>query len=535
MNRIRILILGLTCSMSCAGQVAAYIPVNGDIAAHPGDTISIFGDVQNNGRFGSLNGSSVLFYGKNWQNSAISQLPDELYYGLDTTQGMGGFFRFLQLKGATNGPQYITGGFDVGGNGGPGFPNLGAGNVNGLYLQPGSDLAIRHTLHFEQGNVFLNASNLVVGQYSPGTITGYSDQQFVVTGTDVTGGFLYRRAVSSTNNMVVFPLGSAPGSYSPLALQNHASIPADFHARTFDNVYSDAVSGVINTQTDVLKTWNIGQSVLIPGDVTIWLQHDQQDEGALFPPYRDSSYVSLFSGATGNTGWDSIGPRGALNPGTLTTGSPLSDSWLNVRDFQGGLSNSTFLSVSVATTTSSLENLTFNAHRVTYHLVATDWETLGERNIAHYELQRRRQDEDSFYTVAVVPTQTPDGNSTGARTYNQSDDDYYGNWTYYRLKIVGRDSRISYSVIRKVPNFFDVVVSPNPNTGVFTVTLLGIFYPLMMEMYDMAGHRLGIYTINGSANIAVPQLPAGNYVLVFWDQTDHNSRVFTKQIIILHH
>lgn len=510
---------------AASAQIGFYLA--GNAAVHPGDTVSIFGDVGNNGLFGSLNGAVVQFYGSVWRNEAGALLPDEAYYGLDTSLGMGGVFRFLRSARPQQpgGTQQVAGSYNIAGAVGPSFPNLSAGNTAGVYLV--SDLKVRHTLNLEDGQLFLNGNNLVVGNGSPGTINGYSDQRFVVTGPFASGGALYREALTQASGLVVFPIGTDPGSYAPLALQRHTTAPMTFHARVFDSVYSNATSGESNPETVVQKTWNTGQGGPDPAEVSVWLQHDVHDEGSLFPLYRDSSYISLFGGSAG---WDTTGPKGVLNPGTLTTGAPLPNAYLNVRDFAGVLPADAYLSV--ADESPSLVRLQFEAYRENIRLVRTFWYTEYEHDVLRYELQRRRLDEDSFYTVAYVPTQTPDGNSITLRRYDQNDDDYYGNVTYYRLRIVGRDGRIYYSVVRAVPSSVAINIAPNPSFGTFTVGVFGIDHVVQMDMYDMAGHRVGVYSINGSATISVPQLAAGTYVLVFYDG---HGRLSTQRLILLRH
>jgi hypothetical protein len=512
----RLAAAGLICLPAARVSAQIYLPPGADLAVHPGDTVAIFGNVLNSGRWGSLRGGVVNFYGSEWQNGAGSTLPDEAYYGLDTTQGAGGIFRFLQTH-----AQYLTGAYSQT-TGGPSFPGLAIGNPGGLILEPGSDVRIRRELNFENGYMFLNGDNLFMGSKS--AINGYSDQQFVVTGLDPAGGSLYRESLTQNDNLVVFPVGSYPGSYSPLALQTHTAYPITFRGRVFDSVYDNATSGSTNPETVVLKTWNVGQQGLNIADVSVWLQHDARDEGRFFPLHRDSSYVSLYTG----TGWDTTGPKGILNPGTLTTGPQLPGTYENLRDFTSALLANAYLSV--ADQPNSNAPLEFQAYRATIRLVRTFWYTRYERDVAHYELQRRRADEDSFYTVAVVPTQTPDGNSTTPLRYDQDDDDYYGDVTYYRVKVVGRDGAIHYSVIRLVPPAVAIVCSPNPAPGFFNVHIFGINRVVHMIMFDRAGQRIGAYDINSTAAISVPWLPAGMYILTFYDQ---NRLISTQKIILL--
>lgn len=479
-------------SLITSANAQVYLGGNADIAVHPGDTVSIFGNVTNLGRFGSLSGSVVQFYGGAWQNGPGSQMPDEAFYGMDTANGQGGFFRFL-----TTNNQTISGGS---------FPNLGAANALGVYLV--ADAQVRHTLDLENGLLYCNGYNLTLGNGSPGEIDGYNANNYIVT--DTAGGFT-RQSMSAKDGMVVFPIGT--GSYTPLALQSHTATPITYAAKVKDGPTAD---------TAVNKTWNITTNTLNIGDVTVWLQHNLQDEGALLTGYRDSSYISLDG--------DTLGPRGALNPGTLTTGTPDAATWLNARDFTGAvLANA---NLRVVTNTTAIATLDFEAFRSSIRLVQTFWTTQVEHDVQRYELQRRRLEEDSFYTVAVVPPHTADGNSDTPQRYQQNDDDYYGKVTYYRLKIFGKDGQYAYSQVRAVPPAVAIQVSPNPTFGTFTVSVFGQNNPVAMVMYDMAGHRINVYTINGSATIDAGRYAAGTYVLVFYNGSDW---LGTQRIILLRH
>lgn len=475
-----------------SANAQVYLPANADITVHPGDTVSIFGNVTNMGRFGSLNGGVVQFYGGAWQNGAGSQLPDEAFYGMDTANGQGGYFRFLTANNQTIG--------------GGSFPNLGAADPLGISLT--ANAQVRHKLNLENGLLYCNGYNLTLGNGSPGVIGGYNANNYIVTDTT---GTLSRQAVRESNGLVVFPIGT--GTYTPLALQSHTAAPVIFTTKVNDGPTAD---------TAVNKTWNITTNTLNVGDVTVWLQHNLQDEGTLFTGYRDSSYISLDG--------DTLGPRGALNPGTLTTGTPDAATWLNARDFTGSvLANA---SLRIVTNTTAIATLDFEAFRSTIRLVQTFWTTQVEHDVQRYELQRRRLEEDSFYTVAVVPPHTPDGNSDTPQRYQQNDDDYYGKVTYYRLKIFGKDGQFTYSQIRAVPPAVAIQVSPNPTFGTFIVSVFGQNNPVAMVMYDMAGHRINVYTINGSATIDAGRYAAGTYVLVFYNGSNW---LGTQRIILLRH
>lgn len=505
------------------------IPTDADIMAHNADTIAIFSDVQNHGRFGSMKGAVIMFFGQKWKNDETSLLPDENYYN-NTGPGYGGIFRFMQPAANT---QYIYGGYNAGTRNGPSFPNISINNPNGVYLDDLSDLKIRNNLHFENGHIFLNGWNLVVGHLSPGIISGYSDKRFIVTGSQVGGGYLYREHVTPQDKQVVFPIGTTAASYSPLALQNIDFTSEDFHVRVFDNVFRNATSGNVITGNNVLKTWNVGKNSPSGGShIFIWLQHEAKDEGPAFSILREFSYISLYNI---NGGWDTIPPGTVENPGKLTTATPGLSSYTNTRTFPGGLGNNIYLAKSSTAIPRAISSLGFNAYRISLSMVETNWAASREVNIRQYELQRRRENEDSFYTVKVIPPRTPRGvSNSGVQYYTVPDDNLYDNWTYYRLKILGLDGLIAYSEIKKVPWFFEIKVSPNPNRGIFNVSLFGLPKPVRMEIYDIAGRLYGVRTLTSSnTQIQLNKVAAGNYVLVFYDTEDKNKLLDRKQIIIL--
>lgn len=522
----------LTGANVCVAQTGVYVPQGGDISVHAQDTVAIFSDVKNDGRFGSLKGSVVNFYGNKWENANGAVLPDENEYNNTHQQYMGGTFRFLHVKGINNGAQHIYGGYSASANAGASFPNLSIGNVNDVYLDDLSDLKVRYHLNFETGHLLLNGWNLVVGDGHPGDITGYSDKSFVVTGSQPGGGFLFREQISAADSMVVFPVGTTTGSYSPMALRNNGSTPKTIQARVFDSVYRYALSGNMDASGFVLKTWHIKQDSGALNNVTVVLQHQEADEGSNFSLNRDSSYITRYGSGTG---WDTVAPSGVRTPGTLTSGTLQRNTYLNGRTFRDGREINTYLSVATFKNFTSDVALFFEAYRETVQWVGTHWRSTKELNLDHYEVQRRRENEDSFYTVASVAPHSLNGTSNGPLDYHYRDDDMYDNWTYYRLKIFGRDGKISYSAIKPVPWLIQINISPNPNDGNFRIELVGIHHQLRMVMHDVAGRERDSRIISSNVTmISKADLPAGLYILTFYDIEDANREVVTSKVEIVH-
>lgn len=516
----------------CVAQNGVFVPQGGDVSVHGNDTVAIFSDVKNEGRFGSLKGSVVNFYGNRWENANSAALPDENEYDNTHLQHMGGVFRFLQVKGINSGAQHIYGGYSASARTGASFPNISIGNANDIYLDDLSDLKVRSSLHFDAGHVVLNGWNLVVGDGNPGDITGYSDKSFIVTGAQPGGGFLFREQIKSADDMVIFPVGTASGSYSPMALKNDDGESKTIQARVFDSVYRYALSGNMDASGFVQKTWHIRQDSGALNKVTVVLQHQEADEGQDFSLNRDSSYITRYSNGTG---WDTVAPSGTASPGRITSGAVRRNTYMNSRTFTAGGEVNTYLSVAAFKNMTSDVSLFFEAYRETIQWVGTHWRSTKEKNLDHYELQRRRENEDSFYTVARVAPHSLNGNSTGPLDYHYRDDDMYDNWTYYRVKIFGRDGKIFYSAIKPVPWLIEVNISPNPNNGNFRIDLVGIHHQLRMVMHDVAGRERDNRIISSNSTlISRADLPAGLYILTFYDIEDDNREVVTGKVEIVH-
>ena len=526
---ILLVFLGLS-QVIHAQSPAVYVPPNGQVFVHAPDTTALFTNMTNDGSFGSEKGSVVDFLGTSWENNTGSQMPDESSAGTGLT-GTGGIFRFLYSK-YNGGTQSVLGGYNVTIGSGASFPNLSIENANGLQLEDLSDLQIRNNLNFVSGKLYLNGWNTVVGYQNPGTITGYSDQSFVVTGTDVAGGYLYRSKMTQADSTVTFPIGTDDNSYSPAAIRYHGTVATDIRARVYDSVYANAVSGVTNDTSYVLKTWNLGEDANGNGSTDIWLQHEAGDEGVLFPSFRDSSYISKYIAGA----WDFVPPTGVFNPGTFTTGSPLTDSYINQRLLSNGLGEGKYLSVSTevySSVPSAVNLIYFEAVRTTIRWVQTYWRTQMERNIKEFILYRRRENETAYTAIDTVQSQAVGGISNSLLYYSFLDDDYYDNWTYYQLKVLGIDGRVFWSPVRRVPWFVQVEVTPNPSNGHFRIHIFGVHHVLRFALIDMLGRRQGLYTINHDEIVNINGLADGIYFIVFYDPTQNEAVIATKKVEVI--
>lgn len=518
-------------SFDAMAQEPVYIPTNGQVFSHPADSVGIFGNMTNDGNLGSAPGSVINFYGKNWENASTALLP-----GVTGLSGSpGGLFRFMGTQ-----SQDLSAGFNFNNKTGPSFPNLSVENNAGVWLQDLNDLHIRGSLNFNKGFLYLNGWNTLVNQ----SITGYSDKGFVVTGSAIGGGSLYRKPPESDTPMV-FPVGTDPGSYSPFAMQSATPFSGIVGATVFDNVYLNATSGNIIDSDYVMKTWQISSGQGIP-QTTVLLQHNEADEGARFSPYRDSSYVSLYQTDNGDWDMDPL-PHQVFSPGTLTTGKQYNDTYMNNRHFpaglphqasgQPGLDSVNWLTVSTAvfsnTTCPVADFRLWVAQRYNYKWVQLFWRTLRELNVMKYEVQRREDTSENFHTIATVPAKNVNGFSDHLLYYYYADSAIYDGTVYYRLKMTSASGCVVYTNIQKIIWGVYAQVWPNPSPGPTNIHVYGITHDLIMQVANNLGQILGTYTIppNTDYTIDLSKLPDAIYYLYFRDPKKDGQLVSSVKLV----
>ncbi|WP_143305176.1 T9SS type A sorting domain-containing protein [Chitinophaga vietnamensis] len=526
-SSIAILIFLLTGWYSAFAQKGVYIPAGGSVWVSSNTYIGIFSNVTNDGKLGSYPGAILYFLSKQWTNGNGSTLPDE---SADGISGTGGKFLFSPLNPLYGniGQQRVFGGYSIVAKQGPSFPNLEISNAAGLLLDDLSDLKIRNNLHFSNGHIYLNGWNLQVGERTPGTITGFNDSRFVVNGKGFAGGALYRAGINYAANKVIFPVGTDDNSYAPAAILLNGATD-NFGVRAFDSVYTLATGGPAYTDSVVNRTWNIRRADNTGGQVSVILQHEDKDELPAYAASRDSSYITRFTGGI----WDNISY--VINrplAGTLTT-SPLSQpATMHLRDFPDLGANEYFTKMSMASKALPAIFLSFEAYRIAPEKVQLDWTTSREVNNLQFEVERRYEREETFTKIATVPTKAINGNSSSPLGYTYQDFNDYDDWTYYRIKAVGRNGKIVYSEVRAVPPFVQIDVFPNPNNGKFKVRIRGIRGALLLQLRDTWSQVMRQYPVERDGDVDISNLPAGAYFLVLYHK-DMMTVAYTCKVIVV--
>ncbi len=510
-------------------QQGVYIAPGARIQVHSGEVVSIYGNVVNDGGFGSGQSSVINFFGKSWSNGTGGTLPDESANGFS---GRGGLFRFSgnnPLYGNL-GAQQLFGGYNVSSRLGATFPNFEVNNRLGILLADLSDMKVRNNLHFSSGHLFLNGWNLVVGNGNPGTITGYSEQSFIITGSSIAGGFVYREQVNAAAGRVVFPIGTSPATYAPAAIE-YAGTADDFRARVFDSVYQFAISGLVNKLDFTNKTWNMARGRTDVAEASLTLQHMDADEGRDYASYRAASYVTRFV----NNSWDYLEPETFPAAGNITTTATLRNATMHVRRFRDGIRNNEYF-----TKASILYGpyapavfIYFNAWRLNENFAQLEWSVSRELNNAYFEIERRLDTDTGFMKVGQLGSMAPNGNINTRLDYRYVDPNNYDGWSYYRIKAVARSNgRVSYSEIKAVPPFLRIEVFPNPNRGQFTVRVRGEQTAITMHLVNSLGQLIEQFTIEGTRDLRVEALAKGTYLLVFYEKGT-NRLMRTHKVVVI--
>lgn len=285
------------------------------VVAHPNSSLNIFSNVFNSGTLVSYTNSTIVFYGQNWQNLSGSRLPDESPTGLDAT---GGIFTF---SGIYAGAQDITTANPQPYNG---FPNLNIDNQQHVSLQTGN-LYVNNNMNFTTGSLILNDLDLSLGRLGKGTVTGYSQNGFIVTGTGFTGGGLIRSTTGTTQTLV-FPVGTGITSYTPASV-TFTGLANNLKVRAADGVYQKPAFPEY-----VYKTWSLAMEYPdAAATADILLQHNTTDEGLDYFRNRTAdAYISRYNKNIVGL-YDIILPSPSVTPGTITQRAVIGNAYVNTR------------------------------------------------------------------------------------------------------------------------------------------------------------------------------------------------------------
>ena len=160
----------------------------------------------------------------------------------------------------------------------------------------------------------------------------------------------------------------------------------------------------------------------------------------------------------------------------------------------------------------------------------TNWQTLTEQNLDHFEVWRSK-DGITFEYVGTVPAS---GNSTGINSYSFTDANPYTGTSYYQLKTVAKNSSFKWSAIVSVTIDITtgIFLSPNP-AGSYTIinsSTAIINSKPVANLYDAKGSLLQTFILTStSQQLNTTHLASGTYNLVISTNNFLRTLRFIKQ------
>ncbi|MBL0180999.1 MAG: FG-GAP repeat protein [Chitinophagaceae bacterium] len=126
-------------------------------------------------------------------------------------------------------------------------------------------------------------------------------------------------------------------------------------------------------------------------------------------------------------------------------------------------------------------------------------------------------------------------NTTGIQSYSFVDNAATNKKQFYRLKIKGDNGRTEYSNIRQLQHngATEILVFPNPTTGVLQLQLNGSYDKINVQIVNSAGQMMkqlnSLLVTNQTITIPVHNLPAGQYWLRLQSGAEKQVLQFVKE------
>lgn len=176
--------------------------------------------------------------------------------------------------------------------------------------------------------------------------------------------------------------------------------------------------------------------------------------------------------------------------------------------------------------------LHFNATRLDANKVGLTWTTSTEQGTSHFEVERS-SDGIAFSKLGQVAAS---GTTTAEHTYSFTDDKTLQTTNYYRIKMVDRDHRITYSktvIVKTNAGKEALVLFPNPATDVLQVqtSLKGMLSITVLDASGKTIKRTGITSTGEWVMIPVDvsNLKHGTYIVNVHGTGKQQSATFIKK------
>ena len=344
----------------------------------------------------------------------------------------------------------------------------------------GAGTALTGPLTFTTGKLLLGANNI-----STASIVGSSSSKYVVTdGT----GTLKINNVGAGNT--VFPVGPSATGYNPVTINN---------AGTADNFAVGVKTAVDNNPSDptriVNMQWDITEDIPGGSNATLTPSWNAPSAGTGDEAVNFDRQAAVVIGHYVGAIWtETIATVAGSNPYTASA--------------TGFNSFSPFIIGNIHAV--PLKLLSFSAVN-NNSMITLNWNTANEINLDHFEIERSK-DAQVFNRIGIV--------NAGLASYKFDDPTAVAAVAYYRLKMVDRDGRFTYSFVIAVStkNQGTFSIFPNPAKDNIFVTHAKAAAGARLDLYAADGRKLNSIAVTQNAmqtTINSSNLSKGNYVLVF--------------------
>jgi endo-1,4-beta-D-glucanase Y len=158
--------------------------------------------------------------------------------------------------------------------------------------------------------------------------------------------------------------------------------------------------------------------------------------------------------------------------------------------------------------------------------VLLSWQTISEKNTAHFQIEKSGNSSD-WTTIGQV---NATGTSSSIVYYSFNDLNIADGFFYYRLKITDFDNSYEYSEVRKVlsKKESEIIIFPNPFNESFSITFSeqNALTSILIESID--GKILyKKELLNGGNETIHPELSTGIYLL----KINNGNNIFTKKLV----
>ena len=145
--------------------------------------------------------------------------------------------------------------------------------------------------------------------------------------------------------------------------------------------------------------------------------------------------------------------------------------------------------------------------------VSLNWQTQQEINLKSFEIQRATGS-SSYITVGKVNAK---GTTSNIENYSFTDNANSSKAvSFYRLKMVDLDGKISYTSIKSVKGsgaLASFIVFPNPSFGHARITITDVSEPTDVRVLDNAGRLIKSITLTNNNTVELNSLQQGGYII----------------------